>query len=74
MIRKKIIKILKQNAMGINAPACGLENSLMDNPYLFQLDFTVQCLPKKDKRGKFIAGTKDCETIHLKINIFYLLI
>ena len=51
-----------KNAMGINAPACGLENSLMDNPYLFQLDFTVQCLPKKDKRGKFIAGTKDCET------------
>ena len=52
-----------KNAMGINAPACGFSNSPgMDNPYLFQLDFTVQCLPKKDKRGNYISGTKDCES------------
>lgn len=52
-----------QNAMGINAPACGFSNSPgMDNPYLFQLDFTVQCLPKKDKKGNYIPGTKDCES------------
>jgi myosin heavy subunit len=52
-----------KNAMGINAPACGFRNSPgMDNPYLFQLDFSVQCLPKKDKKGNYIPGTKDCES------------
>ena len=61
---EKVNKDLEtQNAMGINAPACGFNNSPgMDNPYLFQLDFSVQCLPKKDRRGNFIAGTKDCES------------
>ena len=52
-----------KNSMGINAPACGFDNSPgMDNSYLFQLDFIVQCLPKKDKRGNYIPGTKDCES------------
>ena len=45
----------------------------MDNPYLFQLDFTVQCLPKKDKRGNYIPGTKDCESNPTE-NKFFLMV
>ena len=52
-----------KNSMGINAPACGFDNSPgMNNSYLFQLDFIVQCLPKKDRKGNYIPGTKDCES------------
>jgi len=49
--------------MGENAPSCSSAHGIRGNPYLFQLDFKVQCPPKKNRRtGKNIAGTKDCES------------
>ena len=50
-----------QQSMGENAPACDLRHGMTGSQYLFQLDFTVQCPPLYDRRGRPIAGTRDCD-------------